>query len=259
MSLFISYGEYSQSRSNLNKYDTIWKENFAARRVRGDCSYLYEKFKPTSYEDFYDKYVQDGETTYENRKSLNSYHRGRSEEEILQESFRYYTIIKENYPNDNVRIKDCINNFIGKTIHDTFDGHYAENMSDKLLASYGFVTAKPQGDSDSLYGIDRYCYKDNELKFLVQVKPKSFFEGNNYPSKIKERQYAFSKESKAEEVFKVPVYYLVYKRDKVDKSYIAFLTRDNKSAFKLNELCMPNGYVANNPYQGCTFNEFKIV
>lgn len=258
MNFYIPYEEYEQSRNNLSKYDKIWKGYFAARKVRGDCSYLYEKFKPKSYEDFYNKYIEDGELTYNNRNKVDSYHRGRSEEEILQESVRFYNMIKDEYPNDNVRIKDCINNFIGRTIHDTYDGHFSENMSDRLLESLGYVTTKPQGDSDSLYGIDRYCYKDNELKFLVQVKSRTFFENNRFQGKIRERKYAYDKEAKAEEVFKVPVYYLIYQRDKYDKSYIAFLTRGNKMAFKLNELCDTNGLVGSSPFEGCTFKEFKI-
>jgi hypothetical protein len=58
-------------------------------------------------------------------------------------------------------------------------------------------------------------------------------------------------------VFKVPVYYLVYQRDRVNKSYIAFLMKKNKMAFKLNELCYPNGYVSEEPFKGCHFEEFK--
>lgn len=258
MNLFITYEEYAKSKANLTKYDKIWKEEFAARKVRGDCSYLYEKFKPTSYEDFYEKYVKDGEETYNNRQKTNSYHRGRSIEEILQESIRFYNRVMELFPDDTVSIKDCINNFIGRTIHDTYDGHFAENMSEKLLKKYGYTTTKPQGDADSLYGIDRYCYKDNELKFLIQVKPESFFANNRFNPKIRERKIAFSKEIKAEEVFKVPVYYLVYRRDKLNKSYIAFLMRDNKMAFKLSELCNSNGYVAEEPFKGCHFEEFKV-
>lgn len=258
MNLYINYDEYAQSKANLSKYDKIWKEEFAARKVRGDCSYLYEKFNPSSYEDFYKQYVKNGEETYNNRMNINSYHRGRSIEEILQESIKYYHRIKEQFPNDNVSIKDCINNFIGRTIHDTYDGHFAENMAERLLKKYGYKTAKPQGDSDSLYGIDRYCYEGDKLKFLLQVKPESFFANNKYKPKIRERKYAFIKGKKAEEVFNVPVFYIVYKRDKVNKSYIAFLMKKNKMAFRLGELCYANGYVAEEPFKGYHFEEFKI-
>ena len=259
MDLYINYDEYCNSRNNLSKYDMIWKENFASRKVRGDCSYLYTKFKPVSYEDFYKKYVQDGNSTYNNRKNIDSYNRGRSEEEILTESIRFYNMIKDEYPNDVIRITDCINVYIGRTIHDTFDGHYIENLVDKLLAHNGYTTSSPQGDSDSLYGIDRYCYRDGTLKFLVQVKPMYFFKDNKYKNKIIERKYAFEKEAKAEKVFNVPIYYVVYKRDKLDNKRVSFLTNGNNFAFKLNQLCNPNGLVNDNPYKGFVFKEFNNV
>ena len=79
MSLFITKEEFNKSKRRLRKYNREWKY-FASKTYVGDCSELYRRLKPSSYADFYQKYIMDGQRGL--KEGVSRYMRGRTEEEL---------------------------------------------------------------------------------------------------------------------------------------------------------------------------------
>lgn len=253
MSLFITNDEFIKSKKRLKKYNQEWKK-YSARKYVGDCSYLFEKLRPNSYKDFYDKYVNDGKENFGSIIS-DDYHRGRTECEIIDNAKYLYDTICQRYPDDNVNFIDCLNVTVGHTIHETYDGHIIENIVDSMFSDRGIKTVKPCGDADSLYGIDRFCYQGNELKFTLQIKPMTFFLGNSNKSLINDRLSAFDKDKKVERVFKVKTYYIIYDGNLSNENKIGFICKSNgKMAFELSEVCNPDGTAKKLPIERCFNN-----
>lgn len=253
MSLFITNDEFIKSKIKLKKYNQEWKK-YSARKYVGDCSYLFEKLKPSSYKDFYEKYINDGKKT-SGSTNIDDYHRGRTEWEIIDNAKYLYDTICKRYPDDNVNFVDCLNVTVGHTIHETYDGHIVENIVDEMFNKKGLKTIKPCGDADTLYGIDRFCYIDDKLQFTSQIKPISFFLGNSNRSLIEDRISAFNKGRKAQEVFNVKMYYIIYDGSVSSENNVGFVCKsNNKMAFELSELCNGDGTVKILPKNRCFNN-----
>lgn len=250
VSLFITNEEFIKSKIKLKKYNQEWKK-YSARKYVGDCSYLFEKLKPVSYRDFYEKYINDGQMNF-GTINTNDYHRGRTEIEIIDNAKYLYDTIRKRYPDDDVNFVDCLNVTVGHTIHETYDGHIVENIVDEMFSKKGLRTVKPCGDADSLYGIDRFCYIDDALQFMLQIKPISFFKGNMNKSLIDDRISAFKKGFKSQEVFKVKTYYIIYDSSICNENKVGFVCKPNgKMAFELSELCNSDGTVKDIPKERC--------
>lgn len=240
MSLFITNDDFIRSKVKLRKYNQEWKK-YSARKYVGDCSYLFEKLKPTSYKDFYEKYVNDGDNTF-GKIGTDDYQRGRTEFEIIDNAKFLYETIRKHYPNDDVHFSDCLNVTVGHTIHETYDGHIVENIVDKMLTDKGLKMVKPMGDADTLYGIDRFCYMGDKLVFTLQIKPISFFLGNSNKSLISDRISAFNKCDKVQKAFNVKTYYIIYDSSVSSENKVGFVSKSNgKMAFELSEVCNIDG------------------
>lgn len=236
MSLFITKDEFETSKIKFKKYNLEWKK-FASKKYVGDCSDLYKRLKPTSYEDFYKKYIFDGEKGIAQNCSI--YNRGRTEMEIIDNAKELYLTISSKYPNDEIKFNDCLNVSIGHVIYETYDGQKIEDIVEIMLSDKGYLVKKPSSEYDSKFGIDRLCYYNGILSFTVQIKPISFFHGDKNLSLIEDRKKAFNNDERIMKCFNVIPYYIVY--EKV-KDSVTFLYKDkNKMAFRLGELCESNG------------------
>jgi len=69
-----------------------------------------------------------------------------------------------------------------------------ESKVNEMLLSKGLTTEAPTLVEDTKYGIDLKVYKENKLVCMIQVKPHTFFIGNNNQSLIKDRVKALVKE-----------------------------------------------------------------
>lgn len=186
----------------------------------GCCTYLYKKYgRPDNYQSFYDNYVTDitGETpqTY-----------GRPEDYI----YDYAEALKERSGEDYPTM-DYYNYIVKKLIVDTLDGAQKENEAAQYIIEHGFTIEEPTYKEDKDYGIDLKCYNDGILKFIIQVKPHTFFIGNSNNGLINDRRSALIKEKKCNQDYGVPVYYMIY-----DKSTGEWIENNGHTAHRLKDL-----------------------
>ena len=223
-------------RTNVisRKYNTKWKK-YAGRNVIGDCSKLFQRLRPTSYYDFYVKYTKDGEETLSNRKGM--LHYGRTEDEVEEIAKAYQKDCNDySYPLD-----DYIKNVYMHTIIETYDGQVKEEQVNQILSNLGFTYEKPEGNEDAMLGIDFKVYKDGNLSFVIQIKPKSFFLGHNNQSLIEDRINAFHKEEMVKNKLGVNTYYMIYVAD--DDGNVQWLMENGRMCFELKRLCnKTNGF-----------------
>ena len=194
----------------------------------GCASYLYRKYGyPTSYQEFYDKYVNDS--------IMHSGENGRSEHWL-------YKVAKDLATSDRHKapMEDYYAYVVLKVIIDTLDGMKAELKARKMLESSGFTCAEPTVSEDCSLGIDIKVSKNNKQLCAIQVKPISFFRGNNNESLIEDRKKAIEKEYKTQKLLKIPTYFFIYYKE--DGS---FKMTNGKLAHKLDNLITKDGIIIN--------------
>lgn len=193
----------------------------------GCCTYLYKKYnEPQTYQAFYDNYVNDisgyKPQTY-----------GRSEDYLYQEAEKLKERSGEDYP-----IEDYYNYIVKKLIVDTYDGCNREKCAAQYIENHGFIVKEPTIQEDKDFGIDLKCYKGETLKFLVQIKPNTFFMGNSNRGLLSDRKSALQKEEICNEKYGVPVFYILY-----DKNTGEWIKNNNGSiAHKLSDLLWDSGF-----------------
>lgn len=195
----------------------------------GSVAYLYKKYGyPNTCEAFYNKYISDHKE--------NSKENGRN---------YYYLIAKANElrekDNNMYPINVYFDFLMQKLIVDTKNGLEKESEVKKMLEESGFTCTIPTLNEDKDFGIDLKVYSDNQLLCMIQVKPNTFFKGNNNESLINDRKKAIEKEKKTISIYNVPTFFIIYKKDNGE-----FLQRNGKYCFKLNNLINNDGTTKNN-------------
>lgn len=233
----INREEFKKTNRISRRFNTQWRK-YASRNSIGDCSNLFQRLHPTDYYDFYVKYTKDGEETVHNRSEFKYY--GRTEEEIEKVAKKYMSECgKTSYTLD-----EFIMNVYMHVIIETFDGQIKEQEVCQLLVNMGYTYERPEKNEDSRFGIDFKVFKGDELKFILQIKPISFFTGIYNRSLILDRINAFEKQSLVLERYKVPTYYMVYKAD--NDGQVGWLSEHGNMCFELKRLCnQENGH----PYE----------
>lgn len=229
--------DFQKTNRISKKYNTQWKK-FAGRNSIGDCSNLFQRLRPTDYYDFYLKYTKDGEETVHNREEFKYY--GRTEDEIEEVAKKYMKECGDN----SYTLEEYVKNVYMHTIIETFDGQRKEEDINQVLVDLGYTYEKPKDNEDSRFGIDFKVFKDNNIVFVLQIKPISFFTGTHNRSLIEDRIGAFEKQSLVQSKYKVPTYFMVYKAD--DNGCVSWLCENGKMCFELSRLCnQENGF----PYE----------
>ena len=168
----------------------------------GCVTYLYKKYGcPETYQEFYNKYVSD-EYDKDNPQLC-----GRSEQwlEIVAGKLAKFDGNKEDF--------DIYYNWVvQKIIIDTLDGSKKETELKNRFTKAGYRCEEPTYIEDKDLSIDFKVYKNDILYCLVQVKPHTFFLGNNNASLINDRKKALYKEIQATTQFKVPLIYVIYNK-----------------------------------------------
>lgn len=190
----VNFNDVSSTSWMTKDFNRYWYRLNNRENV-GDMTYLYNKYQPTSYEDFYVKYTTD--TVGENPK----WH-GRSEEE-LDEIAKRYQELSNRY---DVNLSTFKNNIIWHTIVQTFDGHKKELELKQYLNSLGHDVRGVDPELDAKYGVDLAFYKGGQLRFYIQVKPYTFILGNSNWSLINDRKLALQKGRQLQ----VPTYFAFY-------------------------------------------------
>lgn len=167
----------------------------------GTMTYLYKKYGcPATYQQFYDSYVSD--ITGKDPKTY-----GRSEEYLMKQAQ-----ILSNRVNNEVSVEKCFEYIIKKLIIDTLDGSQKELQIKDYLISKGYSVKEPNYYQDTTEGIDKFVYKGDKLACIIQIKPNTFFIGNNNWSLCNDRIRAIKKEQICLNKYKVPVYYFIYRK-----------------------------------------------
>lgn len=171
--------KYSMERSNAakvkfnknNDVATIYKDYFSPAKVIGECNRLCRQLKPTSDEDFLNKYLKFAEE----HSNMEISQRGLTKQELLETALDFFLTIVQEVPTFPTIFDECIDCLVCHIITETYTGYMAEETVFNELVKNGF-TCENTTDyrQDSYYGIDFFTYVDG-VKYAVQVKPMKFF------------------------------------------------------------------------------------
>lgn len=165
----------------FNKYNQVNK--------LGCLTCLYRQYKPKDEEEFKRLYLKE------------------YSEEYNDVILKLKTDVKE------YSYSDLVNFLDKKLFTNTIEGIKKELKAQEIIKNSGYKVEQPNENDDVKLGIDFKCFKDNKLKFLIQVKPHTFFIGNTNESLVRDRKKAIEKERLAKSKYKVPVIYLVYNKN----------------------------------------------
>ena len=155
----LQYYNSLKSKWNNDKYGESWQKKYAGKPSVGAMVYLCETWKPESYEDFFNMYI----SRHEGNDRI---HRGRSLEELEE--------IAINWQNDSKDFETPLSEYfdaiILHTVVETYVGSDFEKRAVKCLEENGFKAIHGTDEEDSSMNIDYKIYKDDVLKFFLQVK-----------------------------------------------------------------------------------------
>lgn len=143
--LKIDANEFKNTKKILRKYNMIWRQ-FSGREFVGDCSFLYKKLRPVSYQDFLEKYTNDGKSN----NSISNKKRGRTEQEIIELAKKY-----QGMANKDIPLEIYIMNVYTHVIIETYDGQRIEEyIEDSIKNNNNAIVKRCYGKYDAEYGID---------------------------------------------------------------------------------------------------------
>lgn len=257
---------YNSNKKTFNtKYNKIWKQ-IAGRPFLGSCSYLFRKYKPTSYQDFFDKYVNDSDTYgYDSITCRGSEHHGRSIEQLNRLAELYHKRCNDK----DITVDMCFDDIVNHAIIETYDGHQAELIVMKAIDSTGKYYTEPcEDDIDARYGVDIIVKnKENgKISNLLQIKPITTFLGTYNSSLIEDRKNFFNKQNelndymynigRGDEIRNIE--FMCYDKQHYDRTKeILFLTENGRMRFNLSELCDLNG-MPRKTYKNCIFKQIDL-
>jgi hypothetical protein len=230
----LQYYNSLKSKWNNDKYGESWQKKYAGKPSVGAMVYLCETWKPESYEDFFNMYIS-------RHEGNDRVHRGRSLEELEE--------IAINWQNDSKDFETPLSEYfdaiILHTVVETYVGSDFEKRAVKCLEENGFKAIHGTDEEDSSMNIDYKIYKDNVLKFFLQVKPISFVVSDRIHT-FRDRVNAFEKHDVGNKKYPgVPYYYLIYDGYKCKWIY----NPDKKRClFKYEELVRKNGLPLRSAY-----------
>lgn len=225
---------YVSLKKKWNKddpYGLTWRNKFSSKPSVGAMVWLCEQMNPTSYEDFYEKYIESGnDTTVKNKK-----YRGRTYDEIEDVAIRWRDECKD-YETPLSEYYDAI---ILHTVIETYMGKYFEDKAIKCLEENGFTVEHGTDEEDSLMNIDLKVYKEGKLLYLLQVKPISFIIGPKLHTKL-DRLNVFEKHEVGHSKYPgIPYVYLIYDGD---TNMWLYNREKERCIFSYDELVKRNGW-----------------
>lgn len=208
----------------------VWRDKYSCRKSIGSCVHLCNKFKPKTYEEFYEKYLKSGAEDI----MLDKKFRGRTVDELEQIAYNWKTDVGDN----NTPLSVYYDGVIVHAIVETLQGVKYENELINQLVSSGYTVEHGSDAEDSEMGIDIKVYKEGGLKYLLQLKPISFIVSKR-PDTKRDRVEAFRKHKKAHDKYpNVSLYYLIY--NKWTDNWIVNAS-NNSCFFKYEELVDADG------------------
>lgn len=235
-----------------SNYNMIYKNGYAPKPSIGDCSFLYKKYNPSSYEDFFEKYTNDYNNLFSFETHKGDKYCGRSIEQFTCLAESYFNEIKEfnrkRKKKNDVTLQMCFDDLFNHVIIETFDGKAVEKFLSKMIkeSSSDFVVEDCDGSRDSEYGADIIVKKKSDRGYIryLQVKPHTFFMATKNKSLIRDRVNAINKEYKLRSGLDSEGYieYVIYDKDALLlRNEILIAKRGNKTKFKITDLIFDNG------------------
>lgn len=238
-----SYYESLKTRFN-NKHASVW-QTINHRNYVGNCSYLFKKYRPKDYEDFFQKYINDySYVDYDTDTCKGSHYVGRSYEQLTNLAHIYHKTINDN----SFTLEDCLDDIINHVIIETFDGHIVENRLCQMLINSGYMVENQDDNYDTKYGIDIvavHLNNKNDIHY-IQVKPISFFIGSKNQSLIYDRKKRIISEFEFKGTLTSSnvrdIEYVMYDKKELDTTgKVKIADLNGKKRFALYELINSNG------------------
>ena len=226
---------YVKAKKCLNKkqYTVIWRNRYAPKRSIGPCQDLINKLNPTSYEDFYYAYFRNAKDNID----LPIRERGCTPEELETVAYKW---MEDTGNPDGYDISTFYYGVVMHTIIETYDGWKKEMEVINAFHKKGYTTAKTEYREDATLGIDFKVFMNDDLKWLVQIKPVTFIFGMK-PDLISDRMNVFTKHDEAHKKYpNTPFVYFFYTQENGKIKWL-YNAKTNRYSFKYEDLIDHNG------------------
>lgn len=205
-----------------------WGTEFSPSRSIGKCTYLYKILQPTSYEDFYHKYVSYAEQHF-NESVPN---RGLTEKELIQLGQRYKNMTEKN-GNFSQPLSVYVYDAICHIIIETYDGMRKEQEALAIAKRHDKNIRPSDYFHDSNYGMDMLSVKNDKVVYGIQIKPLSFFKSKR-ADVYRDRCFMCKKHKKALAELGAETFYMIYE---TTNGKIQWKTHeDGKFLWRFNDL-----------------------
>ena len=226
---------YMNAKALLNKeeYTVVWRNKYASRRSVGPCQDMARLLNSSTYEGFYNDYLN-----YANSNlSLPVSKRGCTVDELEEVAYKWMTDSQNPY---NLDLKIFYNGVIMHVIIETMMGKIKEREAMDAFRECGYDIEESTSDEDALMGIDFKVIKDNEIKWLIQIKPISFILGFK-TDLVSDRKHVFVKQTLGIEKYPTASYLYLFYNSKDNGKWI-YNCEHNSYLFKYADIVRPNGY-----------------
>lgn len=255
---------YESNKAKFNKSFNFITKKYLGRPRVGSCSTLYEQLRPSSYQDFMDKYLESGkESGFDRHEMKGREDKGRTMEELEIIAHAYHDDLRRY----GISYEECLDDLINHIILETFDGHDIERHLIRLLErNKGYVICGADGDLDAEMGVDIVIRNasDKHVSHFMQVKPISTFMGNSNQSLKADRVNFYKKQEKLDSFMigrgmePLPIEYIIYDRTTHMKNGEKLFLRNPKGGFRhlLSDLCDIDG-TSKLKYTDLSWSEIK--
>ncbi len=227
--------EYIKARNKNARYGNIWRSLYSGKHRVGPCIALCCKYRPQTYQEFMDAYVDDAIKN----KNLPLNKRGRTIEEFKDLCVTpYFEHVKKYTNSEDLNYETFFDEAICHVIIETFDGRKHEIELEKYCEEKGYSIEYPSNEDDSKNGIDFFCCQNNEKKFMIQVKPLSFFISTRSDT-ISDKLNAFSKANNAIKKYGIPYYFTIY--DSKGKKWCKNELNESSVLYRIKDLYQEDG------------------
>lgn len=225
------YYKNLKTRFNQNDVNNAYNRKYKLPEYIGYCMRNFERFKPTSYEDAFNKYIESGYDT--GHDALN---KGRTKDELEAIAMEWMA----ECPNSKLELADFYDAMVLHAVIETYDGYMREKQVKDALNSVGAKIDNVSGNEDVKMAIDVKAELNGNV-FLIQVKPVSFFAGSHNEALNNDRAALIKKEMRARNKYGVNTFfrYLIY--DSWGNGEWLINMDKNKCSFSYDELLDENG------------------
>lgn len=225
--------ESIKAKKKTNKIQIIrnvYKNCFAPSNVIGRCITLCEKHKPTSCEDFEEKYHKYAQENI----NLPIKERGLTKDELLSTVKKFKQKCEEIDNSLNYDEKTYYDTLICHIITETYYGYLREQLLMNYINNIGLQIKKSSYKEDAKKSID-FIVNNNDEEYYIQVKPLSFFKGLHYTDTYRDNQkmvdnaiYLSNNENKK-------FYVCIYEIDE-ENGVVKWVKNDNKICHEINHI-----------------------